>query len=289
MRRLRRRSARVRGTCSHGSEITSVGVAASGRRLPGRVLVEPGAYRVGRDSFAIDEPGAYLFEDDGSMLEQRIVPGAWLEGFLTDLSWLWGYGSADDSLSPRARLRRALHARVSATCTPLSSDLASILCEAGFRARVVLIFTREELNDVDNGHTLLEIVSQDGWAVYDPSFRTFFTRGAHRLSLLEWCNAIQEGEYEIEPLPGGAPHLGGFGPTSAALRERMEKLVASEDERRRWYHRLAGAPLVRTADGRFSFAADDPLAAVLSAYSSTYAPLDPAEFRRLWSDAEPAA
>jgi hypothetical protein len=271
---------------SHGPQSTPVAPAFSGSRLPGKVLVGPGAYRVGSSSFALVEPGAYIFEQDGHVLEQRIVAGESLDAFLTDVSWLWGYGSRDDRLSHRARRRRALHERVSATCTPLSTDLAAVLGRGGFQARVVLIFTGEELNEVDNGHTLLEVVSGDNWALYDPSFRTFFTRHGRRLSLLEWCtDAVAADDYEIEPLPGGASPLGAFEHRSGSLRERMERLAASEDERRRWYRRVAGAPLVRGSSGRFGFAADDPLAEVLAAYSKTYEPVEPAEFRGLWPGA----
>lgn len=290
MRPFRSPGAAVRATRFRGSDVATVSTTTgNARRLPKRVLVEPGAYTVAGGSFSLDEPGAYAFERDGHALEQRLVPGPSPDDLLTDLSWLWGYGSADDSLSPRSRLRRALHTRVSATCTPLSTDVASILDRADIGARVVLVFTREELNDVDNGHTLLEIAAPDGWTAYDPSFRTFFTRDGRRLSLPEWCEAVLRDEYEIEALPGGAPPLGAFEPASAALQERMERLVASQDERRRWYRRVAGAPLVHGAGGRFAYASDDPLAEVLKAYSKTYAPLDPAEFQRLWSCPESVA
>lgn len=268
----------------HADGAASVPITASGARLPSQVLVAPGAYRVGGGSFALYEPGTYRFEGgDGRVIEQRVVPGASLDDLLTDLSWLWGYGGADDSLSTGERRRIALRRRVSATCTPLSSDLVSTLEDSGFNARVVLSFTRQDLNDEDNGHTMLEVVEEEQWRLYDPSFRTFFTRGGRRLSLPEWCDAVVTGDYEIEQLAGGAPSLAVFTEDSEQLQRRMERLVASEAERRNWYERMAGVPLVRTPDASFVFSADDPLAELLSSYSPSYRPIEAAAFASLWS------
>jgi hypothetical protein len=275
----------VGATRLHADHAASVPIAASGARLPSQVLVAPGAYRVGRGAFVLDEPGTYRFEGgDGRVIEQRVVPGASLDDLLTDLSWLWGYGSGHDSLSTGERRRIALRRRVSATCTPLSSDLVSTLGDSGFHARVVLAFTRQELNDEDNGHTMIEVVEDEQWTLYDPSFRTFFTRGGQRLSLPEWCDAVVRDDYEIEPLAGGAAPLAAFTEDSERLRRRMERLLASEAERRNWYERMAGVPLVRTRDETFVFSADDPLAEVLSSYSPSYRPIAAAEFASLWSE-----
>jgi hypothetical protein len=207
-----------------------------------------------------------------------------LEQTLLDFSECFAYGTTDDGHSKvRRRLALARRRRLSLTCTPLSDELACVLSSAAFDARVVLAFTRDELDDEDNGHTLVEIrEDNDGWALYDPSFCAFLLRGGRRLSLPEWCRAVADNDYEIEELEGTLPPLGFFTPAASRLRERMEGLVASEEARRRWYRRIAGVPLVRQDDS-YIFSADDPLAQRLSAYSPSYRPVEPARFRALWA------
>ena len=271
----------IEGTRVHGLVTDSVRTAAHGARLPRRLLVEPGRYSVSGRRFVFDEPGAYRFEGPRGLVAQRLIPGRALEALLSDVSWIMGYGTTEEPLPRRRRLRLARSRRISLECSWLSIEVAGILASSGFPARVVVAFTRDEVNDEDNGHTLVEIRDADRWVLYDPSFRTFFRRHGHRLSLPAWCSAVVDGDYEIEPTTGGLPALGSFTTSSAPLRRRMERLVASEKARRRWYEHIAGVPLV--GDGmHFFFASDDPLAERLIAYSPFYRPIAPAEFRALW-------
>jgi hypothetical protein len=265
----------------HAGHNEAVRGADRGRRLPPKLLLGPGSYTVFGYSFVLDEPGFYRFEDRAGALEQRLVCGGSIEELLSDLTWIWAYGTGDDHLSARGRLRTALHRRVSVTCTPLSTDLAGILTSAGFVARPVLVFSKERLTMDDNGHTLLEVRVGGQWVLYDPSFRTFFRRCNRRLSLPEWCASIADSDYRIERLPAGPLTLGSFTPESADLQKRMETLTASEGARRQWYRHVAGVPLVLIGK-TFVFAADDPLSDRLMGYSKCYQPMDPVEFRALW-------
>ncbi len=216
---------------------------------------------------------------------RRGRPAAPLEPLLGGFADAWAYGSADDGLPARDRRRAARRRRLSLTCTSLSTELASVLARAGIKVRLVAVLTRDALNENDNGHTLVEIRDPEGWRVYDPSFRTFFRRGGRRLSLAEWCDAVRDGDYEIEVVRASTDPLGEFTHGADALRERMEALVASEELRRRWYERVAGVPLVLVGES-FVFSADDPDAARVDAYSSWYRSIPPSHFHALWADGE---
>jgi hypothetical protein len=271
----------IEGTRVHGLVTDSVRTAVDGGRLPRRLLVEPGRYSVSGRTFVFDEPGAYRLEGPRGLVAQRLIPGRALEALLSDVSWIMGYGTTEELLSRRRWLRRARRHRISLACSWLSIEVAGILASSGFAARVVIAVTRDEVSDEDNGHTLVEIHDADQWVLYDPSFRTFFRRHGNRLSLPAWCSAVVDGDYDIEPVPGGLPPLGRFTTSSAALQQRMERLVASEEARRRWYEHIAGVPLVGDSV-RFFFASDDPQAERLIAYSPFYRPIAPAAFRALW-------
>ena len=85
------------------------------------------------------------------------------------ISLLVVHGNEDNATSYREKLDIIKKRPLSLTCTPGSEFLKRLLDSKGIKNRVVLTLTLENWNSYDNGHTLLEVFSENlnKWFLYD--------------------------------------------------------------------------------------------------------------------------
>jgi len=267
----RRRRFGKRGTCDHptdtlcyrlsGMEVAQVDPADTPPEgapvLPRRLIVERGTYRVDNRVFRLDAEGVYRFYALGRLSEQRLLWGGDPERLLGLVGWLWSYGNHDDLLAPGALRDEARHRNVEVTCTTATRFCVAMFAELGLNGREVLLLTLDPWNQFDNGHTLLEVCAGPaGWVLYDPSFKCTFRRGGKLLSLLEFVLAVTNDDpYDIVRTDASRRF--------ASYRQRgydfgfwVEHRMASEQQLRRWYRRVAGVPMIKDS-GDFYFTASD--------------------------------
>jgi hypothetical protein len=110
-------------------------------------------------------------------------------------------GWFDDSLTPRQMSETALHRPLYTTCGAVSLWAVDLLTEAGFKARLVMVMTRDKWNTTDNGHTFVEIRQAGRWVAYDIHRKLRWTDERGRgLSTVEWISRVPSGNYRIVPL-----------------------------------------------------------------------------------------
>jgi hypothetical protein len=157
-------------------------------------------------------------------------------------------GWFDDALTPRQMSRTALHRPLYTTCGPVSTWAVELLREAGFKARLVMVMTRDRWNATDNGHTFVEIRSGGRWVAYDIHRKLRWTDEHGRgLSMTEWVSRVPSGKYRIVPL----------------LAPVNERVVRREDAR------YAQVPFVQ-ANGRLWFPSQGARNRPFLKYSSDY-------------------
>ena len=249
-----------------------------GSSLAKALVIEPGQYTVEGLCFNLQADGVYRFYRLGSFSAQRLVCRADADTFLQCGGYLWSYGFDDDKTSPLDHPRLASLGRVVLSCGHLAA-LCVRTCEAvGLHAREVGTLTLASRNGQDDGHTLVELLTDAGWIAYDPSFNVCFRQGRRRLSIAAVCGAVRENQrLDLEELPGNLGH------GSARVNGRdysfwIDERTLSRAALLSWYHRVAMLPLVRCGQ-RYNYPLIDVIRSrVEELRELNYAPLQPMKF-----------
>ncbi len=212
-------------------------------RLSKTVLQAPGLVEVGGSVFDLRQDGVYRFYRLPTLSEQRIVCTGGINSLLQAVGYLLGYGNDDDKASESALLRALAHRRVIAGCGQLASVSQSLLCRLGISSRIVTLMTLDSWGGQDDGHTLLEIGTDDGkWFLYDPSFGVCFHHNGRRLSALEFSNLRNE-RLEIERLPTN-PGYSRFSNPQYDYDFWIGARMLSTEALLDWYNRVRGLAFV---------------------------------------------
>ena len=165
------------------------------------------------------------------------------------------HGPADQDI-PVEELRAVSQERtVELTCGYVAAWAKYEVERLGGQARLAHVLTLDEWNDDDNGHTMVSVMVDGEWVLFDPDVGvTFHDRSGEALSLAEWIPLVETGEYEMELLG-------------------TDVQDDHTDDLRSWYERVAQWPLLTDDDGRIWYPDDgSDAAARVGSYSSKYLP-----------------
>ena len=223
--------------------------------LADTIFQPPGFVAVDGSVFDLREEGVYRFYRLPQLSEQRIVWHGDLDSLLSMLGYLWVYGWVDDPIEALTALAAVRRRVIVAACHCLTHLAVALLASAGITARPVALATLAPWGGQDDGHTLVEVRSDEkGWLLYDPSFNVCFVENDRRLSLVEAVSSLKQRQVVLEFLPGNAGH--------GIYRSRGFDYGFWIDERREsdailydWYVRVAGVALIDDK-GTYAFPTD---------------------------------
>jgi hypothetical protein len=221
-------------------------VNGPGKGLPSKLVLSPGRYTVHGKTYALSHEGLYRFFNPTLENQQRIIYKKDSFALLSAVCWVTSHGWRDEGKSPKQLQTIALREKVVIICGSVARLAVDILMEQGILARVVQAKTLDKLNTYDNGHVLMEAWLEGKWTLVDPDVKTMFLRKGRRLSLVEFSEASQTGDYRLERLSSA---------TGLAIGSRtkngydhsllMETTLCNEMCLRRWYKHIMRVPFIR--------------------------------------------
>ncbi|WP_434685295.1 hypothetical protein [Pseudanabaena minima] len=213
--------------------------------LPNKIVIEPNIYQVRDILFELNDIGLYRFYALNEINEQRLIlSGNDVTSIVKVLAHIWDYGSQDINLDKRQIQQVILHRKIILPCSSLAFLCLDLLQMIHIKARVIAVLTMEEWNQLDDGHTLIEIFDPiEGWFIYDPSFKCIFRAKNQKLSLLQLIDIISNHQqYEIEFLTIKNTNV--FRNASYDFSFWVEHRSNNEYELRKWYQRIFQIPLI---------------------------------------------
>lgn len=238
--------------------------------LPDNLCVSPGTYVLAGQVWNMTAPGVYRFSAEGMNLRQVLVPTKDPRVNCELTQWLHGYGSTDHRHNTDKCIELAKTRRIWLTCTGAAHLAVAILRMCGHSARVVMGLTMDEWNTYNNGHTLIEVKTDDGWIRFDPTIGGWpqinglpvsllqLTREqekSFRLSFVHTCLARSFGKVQYRSEPGEF---------------WLEQALLNDDLYIDWYQRVMQLPGI-LSEGYFHFPISDSLTRTrMLSYSTTF-------------------
>lgn len=173
------------------------------RKLPAKLIIEPGIYTFYDKQYACEKPGVYRFSKPFKRNEQRLVlyPEDGFKNALL-LSLLFIRGNDDDYFSLEKKKRKILNRNLTVSCTAASEMVCEILQTTGFKARLAYTHTLDEPNSFNDSHTMVEICdgSSGRYAVIDVDKKCYFQHETKEiLDLYELCESLNsDDKFEIK-------------------------------------------------------------------------------------------
>ena len=239
----------------HSNEVFEVCLAEKSEdAAPVELINSPGIYSIdfhtnGGSQFSINvnasEPGLYRFfyPDIGSRQFLVWTTELGLEALLADLSYVYVHGNTDDNLTVDELVHESQKRVISITCGTISRLLQNLLIPFDIKSRLAVSVTLEELNQLDDGHIMLEVYKDSEWILIDPDSRTLFGTRDKPLG-------VSEIDPSFSPLVGRnimpyAPLLsidvGGFQTMNGIdLTFLEQKSRVSNKSLSKWYERVLG-------------------------------------------------
>ena len=241
----------------YGTTLETVLPSASGggKDLPDALVIPPGCYRVWGRQYDLTQEGLYRFVAPGKRNRQRIVYNEDPDVLLSGIAWIASHGTADDALTNKEKIAKAMRGKLSLTCGEISVLAQALLENAGVKSRLVMTLTLDEWNTYDNAHTFIEVF-RDEWGkhvAYDLDNNGYFIHAKKKvpLSVMEFIRCLPGKEYVTHRIAADTPlDVSGFRSSDGFdwtfLAERIQANLHD------WYARVAQVALVK--DGaRFCF------------------------------------
>ena len=191
------------------------------------------------------EPGLYrIFHPDfGSRQFLVWKPDLGVKTLLSDLSYVYAHGNTDDALSLSELDEESQIRVISVTCGTISRFLQHLLISFNIDSRLIVSVTLEALNQLDDGHIMLEIYERSRWIIVDPDSRTVFGTDNNPLGvndiMLKFVPKVGENISPFAPL--FSVDVGGFEDTIGSdLTFLEEKSRVSYRSLSKWYDRVLG-------------------------------------------------
>lgn len=147
--------------------IESVESTATPVALPGGLVIPPGRYLWGGQSWDCTQEGAYRFWQPGTDRTMRIVWAGDIDRLMQSLAWITAIGTADESLTPAQITDRAMWSKPRIMCANTCRWAISICASLNITARIVRALTAEEPTNYYDGHVMLEVLIGGQWKLYD--------------------------------------------------------------------------------------------------------------------------
>ena len=197
-------------------------------------------------------------------LLQRLAAG-------TTLGWV-------DDQRPQAELEQRFNdgERLFITCGTISTLAQRMLAAEGVESRLVSTLTRGAFNGKDDGHTMIEVRTGEGWALYDLIDNRMAVDGAGREA--SFVEQIQAGHDRRWRVLSDDKFIDFRAASPGARRVTIETLI--NKGLRVWYDRVLGTPTIETAPGSGDYVFNDPSQRErVESYSSAYRWVGQTEWR----------
>jgi len=191
------------------------------------------------------EPGLYrVFHPDfGSRQFLVWTTELGLESLLADLSYVYVHGNTDDNLTVDELVHESQKRVISITCGTISRLLQNLLIPFDIKSRLAVSVTLEELNQLDDGHIMLEVYQDSEWILIDPDNRTLFGTRDKPLGVSDIDNSFSPlvGRNIISYAPSSSIDVGGFQTMNGIdLTFLGQKSLVSNKSLSMWYERVLG-------------------------------------------------
>jgi hypothetical protein len=140
-----------------------------------------------RWSVIAKKPGVYRFFAPRFGSRQVVVwwPSLGITRLFVYLSFVSEHGNRDDSRSDVDLETIVRERRISVTCGTISRFIQSLLHDLGITSRLAVSTTLRSLNQLDDGHIMLEVWWKKKWFLFDPDSSTYFGTKARQLGVAD--------------------------------------------------------------------------------------------------------
>ena len=214
------------------------------------------------------------FEVSGLVLPTpSVIAGDDPDPLMKRLSDRTTQGWRDDSLPvPELERRFEQGERLYVTCGTVSRLAQRLLAAEGIESRVVTTLTRQAFNRSDDGHTMIEARTREGWVLFDiGTNRVAVDPSGNRIGFLEQIHAGRDRHWKLLANDRLIDFRGLQAEPDLYLRDL-----------RLWYQRVLGTPMIETAPGSGEYAFhDSPQRERVESYSPSYRWASEPEWSRL--------
>ncbi|NRA65321.1 MAG: transglutaminase domain-containing protein [Pseudobacteriovorax sp.] len=238
--------------------------------LPSEFIVSPGYYKLYMECYHFDEPGLYRFVDADQKATQRLVGSSDWRDIASAMAWVQTHGARDNALSYDELLELAKGDKLLLTCGNISKFFVSLLRTFGIRSRVVHSLTLDEWNSYDNGHTMLEVMNDDGtWVLLDVDMNRTFAIAGEEINLLRFSRSISLDNVDFNFIANDTNNNVSY------YNPLIERIFGSE---KRWYKRIGQVPIICDVTDCFFTAAEENVQRVQEYYANTLEYLNSKDF-----------
>lgn len=142
--------------------------------VPNALVLPPSVYEYEGGSLDLSKEGMHRLINYPTHITQRIAFKNDVKSLLAALSMLTTHGYTHDSLSSAEAKRMALTSKLVMTCGSAAKFAQAILAEQGVKSRLCGGVTVGDYNEYDNGHTMLEVMIDGRYQVFDMSTKRLF-------------------------------------------------------------------------------------------------------------------
>ena len=162
-----------------------VPLASSGSTLPGTLMIQPGNYLYQGVPLDMTAPGPYVLNCPTANGTHRIVKGDLYEA-MAGFCWWTQFGNLNDGANSDALVAQVIDGNyLSMLCDKTCKWIKYVLTHAsnGYTARLVRVLPNDNpLSTYDDGHVMLEVLIDESWILFDPSFDRYWGWGGLSLA-----------------------------------------------------------------------------------------------------------
>lgn len=152
-----------------GASSFPVGKIPASVPLPAGLVIPPGLYVYGGETYDCAAEGRYLFAAGMQNTQQRIVFQSDVAAMMSALAWCVVNGRADEGLTIGDKTTRATTSKLRMLCGK-TVEWAKAICDSpsiGIQSRTVRTLTAGAPNGYYDGHVLLEAKVGGAWVTFD--------------------------------------------------------------------------------------------------------------------------
>jgi hypothetical protein len=253
-------------------------VQISGIATPNTLIMSPAIYGFNGPNYDCTAEGLYRYYVVNTNYAQRIVYNGDIDKLIISLSWVHAHGYKDDNLTYANALSASTTRKLQMTCGSISTFVSNVLTSQNITNRQVLLLTLDTWNSYNNGHTVIEVFSNNKWQMWDIDHRNRISVRGNYLNALQFANCVQSDAYYYIDRFSHAPKFayGDLLTSGYDYTFWYEEECLLEPNIRDFYKRCAQLVLIN-ANGFWWFTTNDPnVRTRVESYDSTYKYVDQA-------------
>jgi len=152
----------------HINQIKSTFVPKNDLNYSDKLILPKGIYTFNGISYDLTMEGLHRIldlENDDSL--QVIIYEKDILKLLSSFSWMVKHGNSNDRDNFSSIRKKMRKENLSLTCGPVSNYVHTHLRRLGIKSRLIHFFKKNNFNNYDNGHILLEVYIDNKWILVD--------------------------------------------------------------------------------------------------------------------------